>query len=150
MEYGPRNVGESGKDVPRAGGVFPSLQSAAEAASRVQKVNVVGAHKALGHSDNRLVQALLAVVVRGCKRNQTGQLGHLHFVSDILLDAAIEDLPLGRFQAINHAGNRPRAIRDGEVDQFLVDEIRIYQLVDVLVQICPWLRIVFNREGSSC
>ncbi len=109
--------------MPGTGRILSSLETAAEAACRMEQVDVVGAHKVVRHADDGLVQRLLAVVVGRVEGNGTAQLRHSDLLPDILVQAGEEDLALARLEAVDERGDGALAVGDGKVDQFLVDEI---------------------------
>ena len=119
--------------MPGTGRILSSLETAAEAACRMEQVDVVGAHKVVRHADDGLVQRLLAVVVGRVEGNGTAQLRHSDLLPDILVQAGEEDLALARLEAVDERGDGALAVGDGKVDQFLVDKVTDRQLLDVVI-----------------
>ena len=63
-----------------------------------------------------------------------GELCHLHLCSEIPLKARVHHLTLRRFESIGHGGDGAFQIREAEIDQVFVHEIRDVQLFDVAVR----------------
>mmetsp|Transcript_33395 Transcript_33395/g.89544 ORF Transcript_33395/g.89544 Transcript_33395/m.89544 type:complete len:286 (-) Transcript_33395:1184-2041(-) len=119
---------EPGVDVPGTGRVLPALGPGSELPRRDQEVDVVGAHEILRHRDDGAGQGLLAVVVGAVLADVSDELRNLHVVAQIPLEAAEEDLPLGRLQAIHHGGHGAHEIVPRELDELLVYEIGVADL----------------------
>mmetsp|Transcript_32833 Transcript_32833/g.88944 ORF Transcript_32833/g.88944 Transcript_32833/m.88944 type:complete len:342 (-) Transcript_32833:813-1838(-) len=112
-------------DVARGGVVLAALQSRAKLPGWHQQVQIVGPNKVLRKVDDGVLQRRLAVVVGRLLGDVPNKLGNLDVVLQLLLERAVDNLPLGGFEAIDHRGDRARDVVLGKLHELLVDEVRV-------------------------
>jgi hypothetical protein len=147
----PCNASRKRVDIPSGSVVFATLVASTILAIRLQQVNVVAADIGLGQIDDRLGQADFTVMVCGVFSNVTNKLSDLRLIRekkvangsgtyfDFLLHVALEatphNFPLTRLESIGNGRNGTNVVGHREQNQLLVDELRVGNLFQPMVQV---------------
>mmetsp|Transcript_21683 Transcript_21683/g.35834 ORF Transcript_21683/g.35834 Transcript_21683/m.35834 type:complete len:372 (+) Transcript_21683:2019-3134(+) len=119
------NLLEPGEDITGRSCILSTHAASTKLTSRLQKVDIVGSNKVLGHSNNGSCQGSLTVMVCRVFRDVTSQLSHLDFLLELALEARKQDLALRRLEAIHHVWNRTLVVCLRKEDQLLIDKVGV-------------------------
>ena len=114
-----------GVNVSRRRTVLATLKASAKLTLRNQPRDVVRTHKVLCHTDDRIVQRLLTVMVTGMLGDIPRKLRNTNLILEIPLERRIQNLPLRDLETVHHIRNRTLQIVVREVDEVLVDKVRV-------------------------
>lgn len=100
---------------------------------------------ALGHTNDCPVERHVAVVIRAVLPDVTRELRNLDFRLELLLEASVQHLALGRLEPVEDVGDGSAVVVLGEEDELPVDEVRVVHSVVLrvaVVQECILLDVV--------
>jgi hypothetical protein len=73
----------------------------------------------------------------------------LNFLFHLLLEACPDDLALTGLESISSGWDRPDIVRHREKNELLVDEVGIWDLINVMVEVCPRLEKMSDPRSNS-
>lgn len=114
---------EIGVNVARARRILAALKTGTKLSLRNEPRKIVAAHEVLRHTDDRLIERRLTVVVTRMLADLARELSHTDLRREIALERSLQNLPLRGLETVHDGRDRALEIVVGEVDEILVDEL---------------------------